>query len=732
MKLIGKFAAAVLVAFAAPAPTPAQDGPQLTIGGTTYTKFLWSTMHDEGSLYNFTTVPGEGWGNNGQGSEIELFINGRLSRQVEFRSRIHSRFSQNQWTNFGGFGGSRPSYRWQDVNNDGIIDPGDIWVPNDCTDGNCGEFDPRSNQYVKLRGVSVILTPGYRWLDSAVVGASDLGQFDSFVIGQIRYIDRDNASGIFVRGSAVGKKLTWDLARISLPRLWAGPGFNTGSWNASDAAYAFQAKLAATQMLNVGVIGDYVSDRELDPNDFHVDNGLSLEPRFRNAVAGLKVGARAGPADVRAALYYSYANNSTRDSNGTTNVGFTGFTPALGGRHEDWAGILNVGLVDLFPGLTVNLQGFRIGAEYSSIMASRREADVLLTEGHDSTWAFPGPSNAKFGVFGGHGNDTVIGYGGWSGNAQQVPTINVDNEFTDFDEPMAETVIGWMGGTVSPVFTSGPLELSGEYTFVTYDTNWQAWDDPSKAIGNTEFPSFESPVGLGSFRSAYAPFQDKQTHIVALRAKYVLGVLRGVDLFGKVKYIYETDDRIDEERFLPYNADGSVRTYNGTNSTADIFGDPPVLANPQWNPFRSLSDDDRELNYVSFNVGAGYQITDDLYLSLAYAKYLADLKDGNTAFQAYNLHEMASGDHDKNQFILRARYILSGVEFGLEGQYSFGTFEPDFGDGFVVQNATEAQARDNGVPVGSPGFQGRFGGWNSLLEREFDELRMKAFMKVQF
>jgi hypothetical protein len=705
----------VIVALAAlAAPALAQDAPQLTIGGTTYTKFLWSTQRDQGSLFNFTTVPGEGWGNNGQGSEIELFVNGRLSRQVEFRSRIHSRFSQNQWTNFGGFGGSYDPARG----------------PDQCVGGSCGEFDPRSNQYVKLRGVSVILTPGYRWLDSAVVGASDLGQFDSFVIGQIRYIDRDNASGVFVRGSGMSRQLSWEAARISLPRLWAGPGFSTGDWHASDAAYALQAKFTPSQMLSVAVIGDYVNDREIDPNDFDVDNGYKLKPRFRNAVGGLKIGARAGLADVRAAVYYSYSK--TEDPFVSPSVGFVGFSPVLAGKHEDWTAIVNVGIPNLVPGFTLNLQGFRIGAEYSSIMASRREADVLLTEGHDATFAFPGPSNAKFGVFGGHGNDTVIGYGGWSGNAQQVPTINVDNEFSDFDEPMAETTIGWVGGTANPVFSAGPLELSGEYTFITYDTNWQAWDDPSKAIGNTEFPSFESPVGVGSFRSAYAPFQDKQTHIVALRAKYVLDVLSGIELFGKVKYIYETDKRINEDRFLPYNADNSVRTYNGTNSTADIFGDPSNLASPQWRPFRSLSDDDRELNYVSFNVGAGYQLTDDLYVSLTYAKYLADLKDGNTAFQAYNLHEMASGDHDKNQLILRAKYILAGAEFGLEGQYNFGTFKPDFGDGFVVQSATAQQAQDSGVPVGSPGFAGRFGGWNSLLDREFEELRMKAFMKVQF
>ena len=77
---------------------------------------------------------------------------------------------------------------------------------------------------------------------------------------------------------------------------------------------------------------------------------------------------------------------------------------------------------------------------YVSMMAARRESDVLLTEGHDGAWAFPGPDNSAFGVF--PNNPTRIGYGGWQGNAQQVATINVDNEFTDFEEPMAESVIG--------------------------------------------------------------------------------------------------------------------------------------------------------------------------------------------------------------------------------------------------------------------------------------------------
>src|SRR5512137_185128 len=86
----------------------AEDKPKLVIGGTTYTKWLWGNQRYGGSMYNFTTVPGEGFGDNGQGSELELFVNAKVSKQVEVKARIHSRFNQNEWTNYGGWGGSNP------------------------------------------------------------------------------------------------------------------------------------------------------------------------------------------------------------------------------------------------------------------------------------------------------------------------------------------------------------------------------------------------------------------------------------------------------------------------------------------------------------------------------------------------------------------------------------------------------------------------------------------------
>ena len=56
----------------------------------------------------------------------------------------------------------------------------------------------------------------------------------------------------------------------------------------------------------------------------------------------------------------------------------------------------------------------------------------------------------------------------------------------------------------------------------------------------------------------------------------------------------------------------------------------------------------------------------------------------------------------------------------------------DFGGGFVPQIADEGTARNVGVPIGSLGFSGRYGNWNSLETREFDHQHLKAYFKVRF
>ncbi len=735
MRFFRGFAFGLLATAAALAPMPAfaADGQTMIITGEDYTKWLWGDQRTDGSLYNFTTIPGEGYGDNGQGTEINFLVASRPSKYIEVTARIQSRFSQNQWTNFGGFGGRNPAFEEP---------PG-----GPCVGGDCGEFDPRSNEYIKMRGLTARFTPGYKWVDSVTIGSTDLGMFDAFTIGKVRYIDRDNAKAVLFQGAVGDRKLGYDLIRVSLPRLWAGPNFTTGDYAAADGAYGLQLKLAPVQVFDLVGIVERVRDIEVDGRDQDIDDGRDVRTRFENDVYGLKLGLHpSGMFDIRAAAYFSEARSEPLPGV-PTSFGTSGFSPVPAGELDDEAYKANVDINDPFGiGLSFNVEYFNLGAQYVSMLAARREVDVLLTEGNDGSFAFPGPDNSAFGVF--SGNPTRIGYGGWQGPAQQVATINVDNEFTDFDEPMAESVIGWKGFTVAPVWTLGNLDLSAEFTKVDYNTNWQAWGDASKAIGDSIYPNNESDAGINSYRNAYAPFQEKETDIIVLNAKYLLDVGKGVDVFGKVKWIDETDDRMTDARFLPFlpgdcpggggACANNQRFYSPNNSTAAIYGNPPVITGAngavgyQWKPFDSLSDDDRDMSYQLIQIGAGYQLTDNLYSSLTLEKYDVDLQDGNTAFQAYQLHSMSSGDHEKNKAILFARYTLGGAEFGFNYEYNWGTFDPDFGGGFVPTVADAQTAADFGVPVGSLGFRGRFNGWNSLEERDFKQHRLKAFMKVRF
>ena len=255
---------------------------------------------------------------------------------------------------------------------------------------------------------------------------------------------------------------------------------------------------------------------------------------------------------------------------------------------------------------------------------------------------------------------------------------------------------------------------------------------------------------MGSYRSAYAPFQDKTTHIGLVKGKYVIEAGKGIDVFGKLKFISETDKRMNDAKYLPYKAGdcatsgtlgckGEKNFYSTGNSTGDYFNNPGVITGAngqqgyQWKPFNDLSDDDRDLSYFMMQLGAGYQWTRDLYGSLEYNYYNADLQDGNTAFQAYNLMEMASGKHQKNQVIAKFRYTLGGLsECGLVYEYNFGTFEPDFGDGYVPTRANQDTANNVHVPLNSLGFFNRYGGWNTLEKRDFDQQRLKAYIKILF
>jgi hypothetical protein len=242
------------------------DPNQLKWSGSIYMKFLDGNRRQDWSMSNnFDSTPGEAGGDQGQATELDLKLTGQLSKQVEFYARIQSRLHRGFWANYDGY--AVPGY------------------PNQSTPGSCTEADPRCNSYIKLRGARVILTPGYEWIDSASIGSNDWGMFDAWTQGKTRYIDRDNISGFLFQGSAMGKTLRWDVARVTLPS-YMGAAFTTGDLFANDANYVGQVKYAPSASWNATLIGMYAKDSERDPKDTNNLNGVRTITRWDNSVIG--------------------------------------------------------------------------------------------------------------------------------------------------------------------------------------------------------------------------------------------------------------------------------------------------------------------------------------------------------------------------------------------------------------------------------------------------------------
>ncbi len=687
---------AAVLGVAAPA-SHAQDSNlgQLKWFGTIYAKFLDGNRRYENALYNNAeTTPGESGGDQGQGIEFELMFNSQVTKQVEVGGRLKSRFNQNFWANYGGFA----SY----------------------------EDNPRSAQYVKLRGVWARITPGYDWIDSVTVGSNDWGMFDAFTQGKARYIDRDNSSGLLFQGSGFDRTMRWDFARVSLARYFQGASFNTGDLSTNDANYVGQLSYTPSPNWNATLIGMYARDKELDENnDANPLNGIGVRTRWDDAVVGLRGQfSGLGFMDIKGAYYYSSYNiaNSECDAN---NLESCRYSPLLKKSADDEAWTLNLDFNQLFfDGLSLSVQFFDIGAKYQSITAARRESDVLLTQGQEGTWQW-GLPDYNYGSRTGPGS-FGLGYGGWNEEVQQVVSGMADNDFTDFDEPVAYTVLGWKGVTLVPKWQIGNWEFSGEYSYIDFNTNWQACGGQDKDV-DCIYPRMDGTHGWGlggDYRSPYAPYQDRQMEIFALKAMYTLDVGNGIDLMARYKYISDEDNRVTKSKYLSDAYDGYP-----------IAG--PSL-NPNWIPNVGLGGcvgcDDRRADYDTYGFSAGYQLTPDLYAALIYELNKVELIDGTIdvapvgcGFECAptSYVEYLTGDHTKNRLGLTFSYFLSGVDFGGTFDYFWGEYDPYFYTDVDGKRVRLQPGAANDVISTALGDI-------STHKYNYGQYRMKVWMKVGF
>jgi hypothetical protein len=521
----------------AAAPAARADIGNFDLSGKIYTKYMYQNDNTQGCL----SMSNPFWvdniqGHNGACTEFELQIKGKVSPRVTAGVRLQSRWGM----------------LWQDWWENGDLKPG-------IYDTSGESLGMNHAAYIKLRGAWVRITPPGTAVRSVLIGATDYSMWNEWTIGKARYIDRDNGSGVFLEGDILSAgKLSYTTGAMALPKLWAGPGWQTGlSYNDPKAYlygtdWAFAAKLESkvSDDVRLRLIGSLIQDWEADKYSPMLtgaadaargaDHNVSLASRFRGVnttLDGAWNPSRFEFLAVSGLAAYSYndvnpeyATNQVTNGQGFSPVVFK--TDANGNpiAAKGWAGKADVELMDPFGvGLSAKLEGFYIGSDFNAVMGSRREADVLLTDG--------------------------IITGGFT-RGGQLPTLNIANEFQDWDEPWYESCIGWQGATAVVDYVNGGLKVSGEATYIGYNTNMQNRDVKNQypdflyTNGFTDTTAYTADADYANVyargkdpRSVYAQFQDRSTWLAVLNVSYALPWWSGASILGKAKYIHDFDGR---------------------------------------------------------------------------------------------------------------------------------------------------------------------------------------------
>ena len=498
------------------------------LAGAIYTKWLYRNNDSQGVLsYGNPFWPDNMSGDNGVGSEFELLVRGRVGAHVEAGARLKSRFGM----------------LWQDWWENGDIAYDEVNTSGESLGQNHAAF-------IKLRGYWVRASLPIWGVDSVLVGSSDLGMFNEWTIGKVRYIDRDNGKGVFVSGSFHRDYFLYHFGMIALPKLWVGPGWSTGIgdpnirnpfWS-QDWAYGLKMESNPTPGLRLTLVGTLTRDSEIDMTD--PDAVGSIYPtckddlnnavpgcspngavdtfnRYSNAVVTSEVQIdvwEGGSFNLLGGFSYSTIDKQLAANGVALNEGVFPlvYDDVTGGFARARAEFFDMGV----NGLGLKLEYFNIGEHFTTIFGARREADVLWTDGF---------------VEGG-----------------QLPSLNLANEFMDFDDAWYESVVGWHGATAILEYQRGIVDLGFETTFITYNTNAQNRDVDfvyptflhSEGFTDTDVYDYANVLDRGRDpRSVYRRHQDRVSAIGVLTLKLNTGAGRGLVLGFKGKFIFDADGR---------------------------------------------------------------------------------------------------------------------------------------------------------------------------------------------
>jgi hypothetical protein len=499
-----------------------------------FIKGLYQNDQSNGSVFLGNPHPeGDNYsGNNGIAGVLGIHIDGRVNESITAGARLETRFGA-QFADF---------YENGDLAVDSNGRPSGVNATGESLGMNHAAYAQLRGLYIQWDKPIPIPT-----LTTMRAGSSDLSMWNSWTVGKIRFIDRDNAKGFFFLGAAPGVGLDYNVARIALPKLYASAGFNTGIadplienpfW-ARDAIYVGKVHFTAPK-LDTTFITSYLLDEEADLNDPDAlgstnlidkkDGVVNTIPRYQNWNSTVETIYRPTPHARAELLVGASRSDPTRKLVYNTIDNDQGLSPIPLKTVNGYALRARFEADDVaHTGLTVRAEAFDIGSDWVATMGARREDDVLWTEGF------------------------LDG---------QVPTLNIANEFMDFTEPFYETIIGWRGATLKPRLKLGRLELEAEGTFIGYNTNAQhrctSKFVPGCEITGGQYPDFLFPDGMTDTdfftfantndrgrdpRAAYRTNQDRVTYLGFARARLAFGKKdRGfVELKGK--YIRDKDLR---------------------------------------------------------------------------------------------------------------------------------------------------------------------------------------------
>jgi hypothetical protein len=484
--------------------------------GDFFTKVLVRNNQSGGCVsYGNPAPEGDNFsGDNGFCSELGLTAIGRVSDFIEAGARIQSRYGQ-QWANY-----------WENGDLRSVID------------GSGESLGMNHAGYLQLRGLFLRVAPPIPTVRYIHLGSSDLGMFNAWTVGKLRFTERDNGRGIFINGS-FGDWLSYTGGRVALPKLFASANWNTGIadplvqnpfWE-RDAAWALKLR-SDWEWFSAEHVTSYVLDEEADINDPDAigstnrldprDGVVVTTPRYQNVNSTFEVSSNwIDWLGLKALGGISWSK--TNDDLVFNSVsGSQGFSPVPMGEHFGYAVVAGADIFDpLGIDLNLQLEYFNIGSEWVSVFGARREVDLLLTDGF------------------------LDG---------QVATLNVANEFQDFTEPFYEPIIGWHGATALLSWVPGAFDISVEGTFIEYNTDTgNGTRDTDKTfpdflytggMTDTEFYSFANTNDRGRDpRSVYHKHQNRRTIIGVVKGAYTLDVFKGITFRVKQKTIWDTDLR---------------------------------------------------------------------------------------------------------------------------------------------------------------------------------------------